>query len=263
MNDARPLRIAEGPFSLTTVAVVIPALDEERGIAKTLAALPAVGRVVVVDNGSTDRTAEVARTAGAVVLSEPQRGYGAACQKALAYFRGLDPLPFSTVVFVDADFADDPSLLPQLAKPILDGEMEMVIGSRMLGEREPGALPWHAALGNRFASFWLSTMTGSKTTDLGPFRAVALRPLLDLGMKDRRYAWTIEMQIRAADAKWRVSEIPVPYRKREGTSKISGTVLGTLRASASILWAIAAYSTVTLFARLRGWSTSQPRKTAK
>jgi glycosyltransferase involved in cell wall biosynthesis len=255
--------IESGTNPISSVVVMIPALDEERGIAKTLAALPAVAQVVVVDNGSKDRTAEIARSMGAVVLSEPQRGYGAACQKALSYFRKLEPLPFSTIVFVDADFADDPSLLPKLAEPILRGDAEMVIGSRMLGEREPGALPWHAALGNRFAAFWLRTVTGSNTTDLGPFRAAALKPLLELGMKDRRYAWTIEMQIRAADAGWRVMEIPVPYRKREGVSKISGTMLGTIRASASILWAIAAYSTVTLFARLRGWSTSQPRKTAR
>jgi glycosyltransferase involved in cell wall biosynthesis len=248
---------------LREVVVVIPALNEEVGLAKTLAAIPSVGEVIVVDNGSNDRTAEVARSFGAVVLTEPERGYGAACQRALGYLRNYQPLPWTTVVFLDADFADDPALLPLVAGPVLNDDAEMVIGSRMLGRRERGAMPWHAALGNRVVSFFLRLTTGTRTTDLGPFRAVSLRRLLSLGMQDRRFGWTIEMQIRAAEAGWRVHEIPVPYRRRIGKSKISGTFLGSLRAGTTILCAIARYSTVTLFARLRGWSTSQPRKTAK
>jgi len=253
----------QGRSPLDEVVVVIPALDEEAGLAKTLAALPPVGEVIVVDNGSKDRTAEVARSFGAVVLTEPERGYGAACLRALGYLRNYQPLPWTTVVFLDADFADDPALLPLIAGPVLNDDAELVIGSRILGRRERGALPWHSALGNRFASFLLRLATRTPTTDLGPFRAASLRRLLALGMRDRRYGWTIEMQIRAADAGWRVHEIPVPYRKRIGRSKISGTLLGSIRAGTTISFAVVRYSTVTLFAKLRGWSTSQPRNTAK
>jgi glycosyltransferase involved in cell wall biosynthesis len=247
-SDAEPT--AKSP--LEEVVVVIPALDEEFGVAKTLAALPPVGEVIVVDNGSKDRTADVARGLGAVVLTEPERGYGAACLKALNYLRNYSPLPWTTVVFLDADFADDPTLLPLVAGPVINDDAEMVIGSRMLGRREPGAMPWHAAVGNRLATLLLRLATRTRVTDLGPFRAVSLRRLLALGMKDRRFGWTIEMQIRAADAGWRVHEIPVPYRKRIGASKISGTLLGSVRAGAAILSAVLRYSTVTLLARLRG-----------
>jgi len=243
---------AGGQSPLAEVVVVIPALNEESGLAQTLRALPSVGEVIVVDNGSKDRTPEVARENGAVVLTEPERGYGAACQRALAYLRNYHPLPWTTVVFLDADFADDPALLPLVAGPVLNDDAELVIGSRMLGRREPGAMRWHAALGNRFASFLLRLTTGTPTTDLGPFRAASLRRLLALGMRDRRYGWTIEMQIRAAQAGWRVHEIPVPYRRRVGKSKISGTFFGSVRAAVAISSAVLRYSTVTLFARLRG-----------
>lgn len=231
---------SSGPRDPRSVSVLVPALDEAASIGGVLRALPAVDRVLVVDNGSTDDTTEQARAAGAEVVHEPRRGYGSACLAGLAEIARQDPKP-AVVVFLDADASDDPSLLPQLVGPILADEADLVLGSRMLGEREPGAMPPVAVFGNRLASWLMRTFWNAPYTDLGPFRAIRYDRLLDLGMVDRDYGWTMEMQIKAHRRGLRVREVPVPYRRRIGRSKISGTVRGSIGAGVKILSTLARY----------------------
>lgn len=227
---------------LKDVWVLMPALNEENALPSVLTALPAVGRVFVIDNGSTDRTAEVARRLGACVVSEPRRGYGSACLRGIAAIQdesrqsGMRPV---VVVFLDADFSDSPEILPDLAAPILDNAADLVIGSRMLGQRTPGAMPAHSLWGTRFACWWLRRRLGVPCTDLGPFRSVRWTALQSLGMSDHGFGWTIEMQVKAARAGLRIAEFPAPYRKRIGVSKISGNFWGSLQASCKILWMLA------------------------
>lgn len=224
------------------VVVLIPALDEEPSLPGVLAAIPAAAEgwrlrsVLVVDNGSADRTAEVARAGGATVIAEPRRGYGAACLAGLAHLRARPP---DVVVFLDADRSDDPAALSALLAPILAGRADLVIGSRALGEREPGSLTPVQEFGNRLAAALLRLLFGLRATDLGPFRAIRWRALESIGMRDRDYGWTVEMQARAARAGLRVVEIPVRYRRRIGRSKISGTVRGVVGAGWKILFTIA------------------------
>ncbi len=236
--------------SLDDVAVIIPALNEEASLPLVLRDLPAVGRVIVVDNGSSDNTADVARGAGATVVAEAERGYGAACLRGLAAIRAAiaaGRAPPRIVVFLDADYSDHPELLPELIAPIRRGEADLVLGSRLLGRRESGAMPPQSVFGNHLACFLMRWLFGSSYTDLGPFRAVDYQALCRLNMSDRNYGWTVEMQIKAQWAGLRVREIPVPYRCRIGTSKISGTVWGSVRAGGKILWLIAKY----------GWQTAR------
>jgi glycosyltransferase involved in cell wall biosynthesis len=218
-----------------TADVVIPALDEEVALPGVLAALPraAVRRVVVVDNGSRDATALVARRAGAEVVHEPRRGYGAACLRGLATLAAAPP---DVVVFLDGDHSDDPAVLPEILAPLARGEADLVLGSRTRGAAERGALAPHQRAGNALACRILRHVYGLRCTDLGPFRAIRWTALAGLGMRDRDYGWTVEMQIRAARAGLRVAEVPVPYRRRTGVSKISGT----LRGSAGAAWKILA-----------------------
>ncbi len=223
------------------VDVVIPALDEERALPRVLAAIPAdrVRRVVVADNGSRDRTAEVARAAGAEVVHEPERGYGAACLRALARLREDPP---EVVVFLDGDHSDHPEELPALLAPIASGDAELVIGSRARGVAERGALTVQQRVGNRIACVALRGLYGVRYTDLGPFRAITWRALESLGMRDRNYGWTVEMQIRAARRGVAYAEVPVRYRRRIGVSKVSGTLRGTVGASRKILWTLARHA---------------------
>lgn len=223
------------------VDAVIPALNEEAALPRVLAVLPRppVRRVVVADNGSTDRTAAVARAGGAEVVAEPERGYGAACLRALARLREDPP---DVVVFLDGDGSDRPEELPRLLRPIERGEAELVIGSRRLGSSEPGALTVPQRFGNALACTLMRRMYGVRYTDLGPFRAIRWEALERLGMVDRNYGWTVEMQIRAAQLRLRHVEVPVTHRRRRlGESKVSGTVRGTLGAGAKILWTLARY----------------------
>lgn len=220
------------------VDAVIPALNEADSIGLVLDAIPRppVRRVVVCDNGSTDATAEIARAHGALVVYEARRGYGSACLAAIA---ALESDPPDVVLFLDADGSDNPSEAIPILEPIVAGRADFVVGSRVLGEREPGALTTQARFGNWLATRLLLALYGVRYTDLGPFRAIRYRSLRDLGMKDPDYGWTVEMQIKAARARLRAIEVPVRYRKRIGRSKISGTISGTLRAGVKILGTIA------------------------
>lgn len=223
------------------VDVVIPALNEEESLPLVLAAIPAgwVRRVVVADNGSTDSTAEVAARFGAQVVHEPRRGYGSACLAGLA---ALQADPPDVVVFLDADFSDHPDELPLVLAPILAGEAELVIGSRTLGEKEPGAMLPQAIFGNWLATSLVRLLYGYTFTDLGPFRAVSWEALERVGMVDQNFGWTVEMQVKAAQQRLRCYEVPVSYRKRVGVSKITGTIEGSVRAGYKILYTIFKYA---------------------
>jgi glycosyltransferase involved in cell wall biosynthesis len=226
------------------VGVIIPAFNEEQSIALVVEGIPpVVAEVVVVDNGSTDRTAECAERSGATVLYEPRKGYGHACLKGIEHLQRRNT---DVIVFLDGDFSDYPEELPGLLKPILDEGYDLVLGSRMLGVREPGAMLPQAVFGNWLASFLIRLFWGYRFTDLGPFRAVRVAALQNMSMSDPTFGWTVEMQIKAAKLSLRCKEIPVRYRKRIGRSKVTGTVSGTLRASAKILLTIAKH----LFVRI-------------
>lgn len=229
---------------LESVTVVIPALNEEESLPLVLNDLPDVGQVIVVDNGSRDATPDIAARHGATVVSEPKRGYGSACLCGLAAIYGQIEQGHSSpeiVAFVDADYSDHPDLLPHLVEPIVKGEADFVLGSRLMGEREPGAMPPQSVYGNRLACALMRVLFGARYTDLGPFRAISYTHLCRLNMSDENFGWTVEMQIKAVRAGFRIKEIPVPYRRRIGTSKISGTVSGTFKAGAKILYTVAKY----------------------
>lgn len=218
------------------IAVVVPARNEEHSVGSVLAEIPPwVDEIVVCDNGSTDRTADVAREHGARVVFERQRGYGSACQAALAALDHPD-----IVVFLDADYSDYPGEMSVLVDPIVRGDAELVIGSRVRGHRECGALTPQARFGNWLACLLIRWIWGISFTDLGPFRAIRAASLRELGMRDRDYGWTVEMQVKAVAFGLRVLEIPVSYRVRIGESKISGTLRGVIGAGAKILYTIMA-----------------------
>lgn len=227
------------------LAAVIPARDEARTVGATAAALRAagVGRIVVVDHASRDGTPDVARAAGAEVVAERRPGYGRACLSGLAH---LATAPPNAVVFLDADGSDDPADLPAVAGPVLAGRADLVIGSRVRGQRagrvERGALLPQARWGNTLACALMRLRWGARFTDLGPFRAIGWAALERLGMADEAFGWTVEMQVRALRAGLRCAEVPVAYRRRVGRSKITGTVRGTVRAGVAILGTIARHA---------------------
>ena len=226
------------------VTVVIPARNEEASLPLVFGDLPEVGRVILVDNGSTDATARIARKRGATVVHEPQPGYGAACLAGMAKIQTLIDSGAAApqiVVFLDADYSDYPELLPELVRPIEQGRADLVLGSRLLGKRQPGAMPLQSVWGNRLACYLMRRLFGAQYTDLGPFRAIDYAALCRLGMVDRNFGWTIEMQIKATATGLRTLEVPVPYRRRVGTSKISGTLIGSIKAGGKILYTIAKY----------------------
>ncbi|HLU47982.1 MAG TPA: glycosyltransferase family 2 protein [Planctomycetota bacterium] len=218
------------------VAVIIPAFNEEEALPRVLSDLPRAGveTVIVVDNASTDRTAEVATAHGARVVREERRGYGSACLRGIASL----PKDIDVVAFLDADHSDHPEELPRVLEPILTRQADLVIGSRVRGERERGALLPQARFGNWLATRLIRLFWGQRYTDLGPFRAIRREALERIDMQDRDFGWTVEMQVRAIQEGLRIEEVPVSYRRRIGKSKITGTIRGTIRAGIKILWTI-------------------------
>jgi glycosyltransferase involved in cell wall biosynthesis len=222
------------------IAVIIPAFNEEKSIGKVVNAIPKdlVQTIIVVNNNSTDDTINVANSAGAIVLTENRKGYGWACLKGMDYLKNQSP---DIVVFLDGDFSDYPEEIIHLIEPIINQNMDMVIGSRVLGKREKGSLLPQQRFGNWLATKLIRLFYGAKFTDLGPFRAIRYDKLIALNMADKTYGWTIEMQIKAAKKKYHFCEVPVRYRKRIGVSKVSGTIKGTLLAGIKIIFAVFKY----------------------
>lgn len=223
------------------VIVIIPAFNEARSIGLVVNDLPQdlIEEVVVVNNASTDETEANAIKAGATVVREDRQGYGWACLRGMEYAKTKKP---DVIVFLDGDYSDHPEEIVALLDPIKRNEADFVIGSRMTGKKEPGAMLPQALLGNRLACWLMWVFWRGHFTDLGPFRAVRYNHLMALGMEDKTYGWTIEMQIKVLKAGYRYTEVPVSYRKRVGVSKITGTISGTLKASYKILWTIARYA---------------------
>lgn len=203
------------------IDVVLPVLDEAKALPWVLSRFPAGYRPIVVDNGSSDGSAQVAHSLGAIVVSEPRRGFGSAC------WAGLQRATSEVVAFMDADASLDPRELPGVCAAVTCGDAELVLGAR---RAQPGAWPWHAQLANRVLAREIHRRTGITVTDLGPMRAARRVPLVDLGLLDRGFAWPLEMVLKAGAAQWRVSETDVTYRPRIGRSKVTGTVAGTARA---------------------------------
>ena len=214
------------------IVAVIPALNEEGSIGRVVAAVPhdLVAEVIVVNNGSTDRTAEVARAAGARVVTELERGYGAACKAGLDAAADADIL-----VYLDGDASDQPEELVNVLGPVARGEAELAIGSRLLGQREAGAMPPHAVFGNWLTARLVRLLYGVRITDLGSFRAIRRADLVALDMRERTYGWPVEMIVKAAWRGYRIREVPVTHRKRIGKSKVAGTIMGSLKAAYFIL----------------------------
>jgi glycosyltransferase involved in cell wall biosynthesis len=211
---------------VAVVDVVLPVLNEAGALPWVLSRLPDGYRAIVADNGSSDGSPAVAASFGATVVSEPRRGFGAAC------YAGLLESTADVVCFLDADGSLDPAELPAVAAPVLAGDADLVLGAR---EAERGAWPLHARLGNRWVTGCVARRTGLRLTDLGPMRAARREALLALGIRDRRCGWPLEMVLRAEAAGWEVREVPVAYRARTGRSKVTGTVRGTLRAARDML----------------------------
>ncbi|MDX1984201.1 MAG: glycosyltransferase family 2 protein [Bryobacteraceae bacterium] len=224
-----------------STTLIVPALNEEAVIGTMLSRIPAglFHLVIVADNGSTDRTADVARERGALVVRTSERGYGAACLRAM---EAIPPDCFA-VVFMQADASEKAEEAASLLAPLLDGRADLVIGSRTMGTAEPGSLLLHQEFGNWLATTLIRWIHGFRYTDLGPFRAIRADALRQLGMKDRNYGWTVEMQVRALRQGLRVMEVPVSYGKRHaGTNKVSGNLKASLAAGWKILYTVAAAS---------------------
>ena len=220
--------------------MIIPVFNERDSLPLVVRDVPRppVSEIVVVDNASTDGTDRIARDLPVRVIREERRGYGSAC---LAGVAALESSPPDVLVFLDGDYSDHPEELPRLLEAI-EGGAELVIGSRTLGQREKGALLPQARFGNLLACFLIRLLFGHRYTDLGPFRAIRWSAYQRLGMADRDFGWTCEMQVKALRAGLVTAEVPVSYRRRVGVSKITGTVFGTLRAGYKILWTIARYA---------------------
>lgn len=215
--------------------VIIPALNEQESIGQVIASIPPwVARVIVVDNSSTDATAQRARQAGAVVITEPRRGYGQACLSGCAAAADAD-----IVVFLDGDLSDYPERMEQLVRPIIEDRADFVLGSRTRGSCQKGALLPQQRFGGWLACLLIRWLWRYGYTDLGPFRAIRRTSLTRLNMDDRNFGWTVQMQIRAVLANLRIMEIPLDYRRRIGRSKISGTLRGVFAAGTKILYTIA------------------------
>jgi glycosyltransferase involved in cell wall biosynthesis len=225
------------------IRVIIPAYNEERSIARVIEEIPVslVKEIIVVDNGSSDKTPEVARRAGTRVLSEPAKGYGNACLKGMSYIQENADESTGIVVFMDADHSDYPEEMSGMIDLIHEGKADLVIGSRVLGNREKGSMTLQQIFGNRLAVWLMKWIYGADFTDLGPFRAIRWESLKKLGMKDKNYGWTVEMQIKAIKKGLKCAEVPAGYRRRIGISKVSGTLSGSVKAGVKIIWLIFKY----------------------
>jgi len=223
------------------VSVIIAALNEEAAIGRVISDVPrdTANEIVVVDNGSTDRTAEVASAAGARVIHEPQRGYGRAHRAGL---RAISP-DSQIVVFLDGDGGDCPEMMSKLVQPIIAGKYDFVIGSRTRGRRERGSINPHQVFAGYVVGFFLRLLYGVRSTDMGPFRAIRREALENLQLREQTYGWPLEMQMKAARSGLRILEVPVDYRRRAGgESKIAGTVWGSIKAASRILFTLARIS---------------------
>ncbi|MFY0629852.1 MAG: glycosyltransferase family 2 protein [Flavobacteriaceae bacterium] len=224
------------------IKVIIPAYNEEDSIANVVNDIPSiVDEIIVVSNNSTDNTGENAVKAGATVLQEPRRGYGYACLKGMEYIADQSKQT-DIIVFLDGDYSDYPEQLTEIIAPIVNDDIDFVIGSRVKRLRESGSMTPQQVFGNWLATFLMKLFFGAKYTDLGPFRAIKYNKLLQLEMGDKTYGWTVEMQLKAIKQKFSYVEIPVKYRNRIGVSKVSGTVKGTIFAGVKILSWIFKYS---------------------
>jgi glycosyltransferase involved in cell wall biosynthesis len=224
------------------IKVIIPAFNEEASIGKVIAEIPDfVSEVIVVDNNSTDNTSEIAKNAGATVLFQPKAGYGNACLKGMEYISEEDIKP-EIIVFLDGDYSDYPSELTKIVAPILERDIDFVVGTRVKTLREAGSMTFPQRFGNALATKLMKLFFNSKFTDLGPFRAIKYDKLLALNMEDKTYGWTVEMQLKVLKKKFTYVEVPVKYKNRIGTSKVSGTVKGAIFAGVKILSWIFKYS---------------------
>jgi glycosyltransferase involved in cell wall biosynthesis len=226
----------------TIIKVIIPAYNEQDSIAKVIEDIPAVvDEVVVVNNNSNDNTVKVAKKAGATVLTENRAGYGYACLKGMDYVAKLPQQP-DIIVFLDGDYSDYPKELTEIIAPILNNNIDFVIGARDKELRENGSMTPQQIFGNWLATFLMKLFFRSRFTDLGPFRAIKYDKLIVLKMEDKTYGWTVEMQLKVLKQKFNYTEIPVKYRNRIGVSKVSGTVKGSIFAGVKILSWIFKYS---------------------
>ena len=221
------------------VDVIIPAYNEESSIDKVVRDIPKdlVRDIIVCNNNSSDNTASIARAEGATVVDQPMPGYGNACLKGMAYVADKDQLP-DIIVFLDGDYSDHPEEMPKLIKPIVEDGVDLVIGSRALGNMENGAMMPQQIFGNWLATSLIRLFYKYEFTDLGPFRAIRYDKLMQINMQDRDFGWTVEMQVKAAKLGLKCTEVPMTYRRRIGVSKVSGTIRGTILAGHKILWTI-------------------------
>ncbi|PRX56421.1 glycosyltransferase family 2 protein [Flagellimonas meridianipacifica] len=227
---------------MADIKVIIPAVNEGDSIAKVVAEIPnSVSEVIVVNNGSTDNTVENAKKAGATVLTENRKGYGYACLKGMDYVDQQSKKP-DIIVFIDGDYSDYPEELDKIVAPILEKDIDFVVGARKKSLREPGSMTPQQVFGNQLATFLMRLFFRAKFTDLGPFRALKYEKLKALEMQDKTYGWTVEMQLKILRKKMSYIEVPVRYKQRIGVSKVSGTVKGTIFAGVKILGWIFKYS---------------------
>ncbi|SHJ42146.1 Glycosyltransferase involved in cell wall bisynthesis [Maribacter aquivivus] len=227
---------------MTDIKVIIPAFNEAESIAHVINELPkTVSEVIVVNNNSTDDTVKNAKAAGATVLTETRKGYGYACLKGLDYVASKSKQP-NIIAFIDGDYSDYPEELDKLVAPILEDDIDFVVGARTKNLREEGSMTPQQIFGNWLATFLMRLFFGAKFTDLGPFRAIKYEKLKELNMEDKTYGWTVEMQLKILKKKMTYIEVPVRYKRRIGISKVSGTVKGSIFAGIKILGWIFKYS---------------------
>lgn len=227
---------------MTDIKVIIPAFNEADSIAHVINELPkTVSEIIVVNNNSTDDTVKNAKAAGATVLTENKKGYGHACLHGLDYVAKKSEQP-DIIVFIDGDYSDYPEELDKVVAPILENDIDFVVGAREKSLREEGSMTPQQVFGNWLATFLMRLFFGAKFTDLGPFRAIKYEKLKELNMEDKTYGWTVEMQLKVLKKKMTYTEVPVRYKRRIGISKVSGTVKGSIFAGIKILGWIFKYS---------------------